>query len=77
MENFFDAKGRDRIIHDWLKKNKPDFVPLYEHTLSKLDDYRNFNVLFLIAFEAGCEFAKASKDDREAKVDYDYEACYS
>ncbi len=77
MDNFFDKNGRDRIIHDWLKRNNPDFVGTYEHVLSKISDYKNFNILFLMAFEAGCEFAKASKDNREAKVEYEYEECYS
>ena len=75
MDNFFDKQGRDRIIHDWLKRNKPNFVSMYEHVLAKREDFMNYNSLFLMVFEAGCEFAKASKATRSTSVDYDYEAC--
>jgi hypothetical protein len=75
VDNFFDKQGRDRVIHDWLKRNKPDFVSMYEHVLSQREDFRNYNSLFLMVFEAGCAFAKASKTTRSADVDYDYEAC--
>lgn len=77
MENFFDRLGRDRIIYDWMKTNNPDFLPLYENALAQFDKYRNFNTLFIIAFEAGCAFAKAAKQDRNAKVDYKYTTRYS
>ncbi len=73
MITFFDKTGRDRIIHDFIQSNKPAFIPLYENVLIGLDKYKNFNALFIFAFEAGYAFAKASRDNREPKVDYEYQ----
>lgn len=58
MSNFFDKRGRDRVIHDWLKTNKKSFVRLYEHVLLKQKDHPELNDLILQVFEAGINFAQ-------------------
>ncbi len=57
--SFFDKHGRDRVIFDWLKINRPDFASMYESLLDRYDKYQKFNTLMLMIFEAGIEFGRA------------------
>jgi len=67
MDWFFDKFGRDMVIADWLQRNQPEYVRLYQHILSKHSDgFEQLNELIFLAFETGIEFARASK--REARV---------
>jgi len=67
MDWFFDSSGRDMVIADWLKRNKPEYVKIYEHILARQSSgHQELNELILLAFETGIEFARASK--REARV---------
>jgi hypothetical protein len=68
MDWFFDKFGRDMVIADWLKRNKPDYVKLYQHILAKnATGYAELNQLILLAFETGISFARAS--ERDPRVD--------
>lgn len=78
MESFFDEFGRDRVIADWLKRYKPDYVKLYEGILSRRPQYKELNELIILAFETGIEFSRASEreartDTESPKVDYEDE----
>jgi hypothetical protein len=68
MESFFDEYGRDRVILDWIVKNKPMMAAAYRYVLCKNlnAEYQTFNDLMFIAFEAGIDFSRAtSRDSRK------------
>ena len=69
MDSFFDKHGRDRIIMDWIAKTSPETVSAYRYCLSHYgrSDYKTFNQLMLMAFEAGINFSQATK--REPRKD--------
>lgn len=68
MECFFDKYGRDRIIHDWCKKKDVMYVRLYEWMLAKRPQYKDFNDLILLAFEAGIAFSRATERQARQEV---------
>jgi hypothetical protein len=67
MDNFFDKYGRDRILIDWLKRYKSEYVRLYDGILARRHQYMDFNELIILAFEAGIDFSRATK--RNARIE--------
>lgn len=54
---FYDKRGRDMVVHDWLKRYSNDHVKLYETLLNGYKKHEPLNQLVLLAFEAGIAFA--------------------
>jgi hypothetical protein len=67
MTNFFDDRGRDQVIYNWLKRYKPAYAHSYVDLVAKKEFATEINELILFAFEAGVAFGRITKRETITK----------